>query len=712
MVPPTKDEPSNVIPLSAFRAELGRGRRLRRADALLADRDPDAAVRALPGDELYYVLHELGHEDAGALLAAATAEQLQVVLDFAVWQRDRLAPDALAEWVEAMAHASPERIARWLAGLDAELVALILRKGARIYDITQGPAPEESEGTFFPTPDGFFVLDVVGLPREDGTEASYGDENDRAAVIIRLVDSLYRGDKDLARRLLVAATGELDSDLEETAYRWQRGRMEDLGFADYYEALEVYREIDLSSVRIGEVKQTPLRTTADAAAGSGDALRVPTALAQRLSDVGGSPFARAAQKLAARDEIEELRFALVALTNRVLAADRIAPGDDDAVAATLQRLAATLDLAIERLAPGDDDRGSAALRTIPLVRLFRAGVTMIGKVRRLALALLHHGPFGRQTLALAEPEDAAVLESLARTRPLYLRLLDQPPATGERPFQSLADLARAAAAVERAAAAQAMLSGLGVEPQHIAPGSPILEEGGIDAAAIDAGLLARTILVKRLRSVGGAPTIAPLDPREVTAFESELRRGQSGPVQLPPAVAKRARALLEAAAPSSLAGAAVAAVADRWIAGLAPLEPVLVARAPAAEPRPRRTAAARPREGRAGHSAAPFTTKGRREPAAKAGAQKSRAKPAAKTRAQKTRTKPASKTRPQKPRAKPASKTRPQKPRAKPAAKTRAQKARTKPASKTGAPKTRTDPRAAKTRPQKPRTKPRRPRRR
>ena len=81
---PSKDRPADVIPLSPFRAELGRGRRLRRADALLAERDLESAVRALPGDELYYVLHELGHEDALPILAAATSEQLQVVLDFAV----------------------------------------------------------------------------------------------------------------------------------------------------------------------------------------------------------------------------------------------------------------------------------------------------------------------------------------------------------------------------------------------------------------------------------------------------------------------------------------------------------------------------------------------------------------------------------------------------------------------------------------------------
>jgi len=326
MTIPPRHTPADVIPLSPFRAELGRGRRLRRADALLAERDLEAAVRALPGDELYYVLHELDREDAAPLLAAATSEQLQIVLDFALWERDRIAPDALADWLEAMAHAPPERIARWLAGLDAELVALIVRRGARIYDLTQGPAPEESEGTFFPTPDGFFLLDVVGLPGDPDQaqpQRGDGDEHDRTAVMIRLIDSLYRGDKDLARRLLVAATGELDSELEEEAYRWQRGRMEDLGFADYYEALEVYRELDLGDVRIGDGKPSRLRSTADAADENGAALRVPTALAQRLTDIGGSPFARAAQKLAPGDDIDELRFALVSLTNRVLAADRV-----------------------------------------------------------------------------------------------------------------------------------------------------------------------------------------------------------------------------------------------------------------------------------------------------------------------------------------------------------------------------------------------------
>src|SRR5205085_2914522 len=135
-------------------------------------------------------------------------------------------------------------------------------KTTRIYDTTQEEPPDEPEGTFFPTPDRFFVLDVVGARPQDSGEPDEdgggtpggGDGNDpssSARAVIRIIDALYRTDLDLARRILVGARAEMDSELEETAYRWRQGRMEDLGFADYYQALEVYRELDPASVRLG-----------------------------------------------------------------------------------------------------------------------------------------------------------------------------------------------------------------------------------------------------------------------------------------------------------------------------------------------------------------------------------------------------------------------------------------------------------------------------
>jgi hypothetical protein len=577
--------PDNVVALSRYRARIGRGRKLRRADALLEGPDPERAVRALPGDEFYYIVHEVGLGEAGDLLAYARPEQVQTALDFALWERDQVVPERAAEWLEALAEAPYETVGAWVEGLDVELFALLLRRSARIYDLSVEEAPEEPEGTPYPTPDGLFVLDVTGLPVED---ARAGDEETAtpasARAIIRLVDSLYRADRNLARRLLVGARAELDAELEELAYRWRQGRMEDLGFTDYYEALEVYRELDPASVRLGEVQPGRVRMRPlDDAQGDADApARAPSALLERLSR-GGSPFSRAAQALTSPEEVAELHFAVVGLTNRVLAADRVTPGDDAAVTAVLERQLATLDLAVEFLARGDAAREVEAVRTVPVMRLFRLGVSLVGKVRQLAATLRRRGPFAATGRDLAEADEALALEAVLRHRPLLAGILDDPPSNTDRPFRSMADLAVATAAIERAAAAQALLLGLGVTPAALGPGSPLLDDTGVDDAAVDAGLLARTALVRRLLDRGAAQPatpapLEPLEPDEVRDFQALLEKTSGGAPRLPEVLARRADTLLRGLAPPRLAGAA-AAVAARWIAGLAPLEPVLVRRA-------------------------------------------------------------------------------------------------------------------------------------
>ena len=269
------------------------------------------------------------------------------------------------------------------------------------------------------------------------------------------------------RRLLVGVRAESDAELEETAYRWRCGRMADLGFADFYEALAVYQELDPASVRIPNRPAPSPRPKSDAAT---DAfLRLPAVLTERLA--GKTPLARAVAGLASRAEAADVHFALVALANRALSADRVAPGDDEAVRGVLERVSATLDLAVEFLARGDREREVAAVRGVPLLTLHRLGASLTGKLRRLARALRHDHPFAklRPAIALFEPEDAEVLASLSRLRPCFPRLLASPPAAGDRPFASLADLAAATRAVERAAAALDLIAGLGVRPAQLEP---------------------------------------------------------------------------------------------------------------------------------------------------------------------------------------------------------------------------------------------------
>lgn len=552
------------MPLSQFRARLARGQRARRADEIFATADPPATIRALPPDEFFYVIRELGFPEAMDILVQGTPEQIQTVLDFSVWEHDRVSLSLSDEWLAALVEAPVEALGKWAQGIDVELLALLVRQRCRIYDLSVEEAPDEPEGTLWNSPDRLFTLELVG------------DEN-QVRVSQRLVDSLYRYSPVLMRRLLVGMRSENDAELEETAYRWRSGRMADLGFLALEEAMVAYQEIDPSSVRIGTDRAPSMRPRTESV--DDVHLRLPVVVTERLS--GKSPFARAVTGLETREEADELHVALVALCNRVLSADRVNPSDDEAIRAVLDRLAATLDLAVEFLARGEAEKETAAVRSVPLLTLHRLGVSLIGKLRRLAVALVKKNPFAvlAPTLDIFETEDSEILTSLARTRPAFPRLLDQPPAAGQRAFATLADLAKGTRAVERAAAAIGLLAGLGIRPAQLTPEALALLAGTstatgsvktLDPAAIDAGVLARTVLVAQLIGEASAgPIVLP------TALVTKFKQSFNSTSELPEAARAQAMEILRQASPSKSIEGVYAEVAERWLQGLCPLAPIL-----------------------------------------------------------------------------------------------------------------------------------------
>ena len=563
MTEPSKTESKdNLVALSRYRARLARGQRARRADELFNAPDPQAAIRALPPDEFYYVIHELGFPEAMEVLVHGTAEQVQTVLDFSVWDRDRVTLEKSDEWLATLVEAPPEILGKWAQGIDVELLALLLRKRARIYDVSLEDAPDNPEGVLWDSPDRLFTLEFIGDPEQ-------------VRVTQHLVDSLYRYSPVMMRRLLVGMRADDDAELEETAYRWRSGRMADLGFVDFYEALVAYQELDPASVRIEASPAASVRPRGEPI--DDVHLRLPLVVTERLS--GKTPFARAVGGLQTREETADLHFALVALCNRVLAADRIAPSDEDGIRSALERLSTTLDIAVEFLARGDGERETAAVRTVPLLKLHRLGVSLVGKLRRLATALVGKNPFAvlRPAVDIFEPEDGEILASLTRTRPAFPRALDTPPAPGERPFASLADIASATLAVGRAAAALEMVTGLGIRPQQLVPEaleSMVRAAGAdgatIDPASVDAGMLARTVLVARLLSGQPAP-LAVLSKGSIEKFKQNF----NSDVQLSVITSIQAGDILRQSVLSSTLEGPGREVAARWIAGLCPLGPVL-----------------------------------------------------------------------------------------------------------------------------------------
>ncbi len=490
----TQDAPRDtVVPLSRFRAALARPRGVRRIEALLSAQNPAEAVGGLSVLELHELVSEVGLADSYELLALATGEQVRGCLDIEIWERDELDVSRAVPWLRAALAAGYERFGEIWATLDTELAALLITRLARVYDTTLEEAPpEDSQAPVYKTPDTFFCVELT-------TE----DEDD-AQLALELLESLYRADPELARHTLLCARSEPTTELAEMSYRWRAGRMADLGYVDYYEALAVFRPLPVEHVQIGEGTAEP----ADPAL-EGDEARAPRALPALLLDVavGREFLARTLDRITDAAEASRIEAALVLLVNKVLSASRVRPGDPEARAAGTQHATSTLALGLELVSGSDPDLATEALRTISLTRLHRVGHTATLPLARLARALAPRAQ-------AAGDADAALLGALLGARPWYPVCLDEPGAHGIRPFESRADVRRAAEAVTRLALRVAAADALGAS---------LLEAGeGGDHPELDDHI--RTALARVV--AGGALSAAPLAPAEIEALVRSARGGQ------------------------------------------------------------------------------------------------------------------------------------------------------------------------------------------
>jgi hypothetical protein len=410
-----------IIPLSRWRAALARARRGRKADAIISEPNAAQLVPSLPVQELYYAIKEVGLADAAELVALATPEQVQGFVDLDVWERDHIDERRIDAWIDTLADAGYEKLGSVLEKLDSEVIALWLQRQAVVYDLTIETPPDEPEGHYYPTPDRFYLIDILPAGEE-------------GKALERTLDWIYRYDLELGRRIIMSAKWELGSDLEEHAWRWRQGRMADLGYVDFYEALSIYRYLDPASVKLDEhtfVAPPPETPT-----------ELPAVLAGSLDEAGF--FGKALGTLPSDADVERLHGTLVLLINKAMAADLVDPGDFEMGKEALARAVATVGLGLEYLSRGDAARAGQALGSVALERIFRVGFSLGLQLKTLADTLVKGG---LDPVGLDEPWDE-VVRALRARRPEYPRALDTPPAEGTRYFASLADVSRAAAALE------------------------------------------------------------------------------------------------------------------------------------------------------------------------------------------------------------------------------------------------------------------------
>jgi len=513
-------------PLDRLRAQLAGPRGYRRIDALLSSDDAAGAIAALSPGEVFELVHEVGFEDAADLIHLATPAQIQGCLDLDGWTKDELDVAPLAPWLNAVMDAGFEKFGEVWGKLDAELRALILQRQVKIYDVNLGEEPpEENEGQIIATVDTFFMIELLG---DDASQR----------LVMRLIDDLYRADADLARHTIMSARSELPAELEEQSYRWRSGRLADMGYVDFYDALDLFRPLEPSQVQIGEGSHDHI---------IGEDTRLPVAIAEQV--MGRSFLARALAAISDPEEAERLEAGLMVLVNKVLAAGRAKPGKAEVVQRGALYATATLSLGLETLARGDVARATEALGSIAVERMFRVGYTVTQKLARLAQAL------APRSITASSPAKELVA-ALCSPRPLFAGIADEPPTPGLRPFESAADLRRAGELLTSLTVRIALVEGLGVDV--VAAGQAPEPRPSLDDHV-------RTALARAV--VGGELRGEALSQHELTALRD---RGMVDGV-LTPAAREAGLAAIRGrlgAAQLTASGPIVVRLVDGWLADL------------------------------------------------------------------------------------------------------------------------------------------------
>jgi hypothetical protein len=415
--------------LDAARAALAAARGRKRLDVVLESRNPQALVRALPADELYLAVRDAGLGEAAVLVQLASAEQFKVFLDLDAWRGGAFEARRALPWLRAAragAHLDPKASARWerkLATLDREVLHLVLGSTLRVHDLEQDPDPEIHSDRFMRTPEGKHVVEFL----VDGTEY---------LAVKGLLDDLFAEDPFQATRLLSSLRWDLPSELEETGLRWRTSRLADLGHPTLEEALSWFARPPATPPRRAAAPERP-----------------PGFLLAALSRDALLDRAIAALAPGERDGVEGQ---MIAAANAVLVADSVDPADPEAVRAAFEAARGYLELGLDLLAGGDDSAKAAhALATTPVKRVFQEG---FGRVLALSWRARDLSARAGGEARFGSPLDEA-LAALAARRPRYFPGLEAPEeewgtvaaaAHEPRHFRSPAELARAAAALDRA----------------------------------------------------------------------------------------------------------------------------------------------------------------------------------------------------------------------------------------------------------------------
>ena len=359
---------------------------------MLSTADRRGRIRGLSITHLFFGIQELEEQEILKLLPHITDTQWTGILDLHLWSRDEMSTGAFLEMERHITQTEDSVANKLLRGTDPELWELLLKRRVQIYgkiDEDQYEI-EPAEGEWMETPNRDYL---IALPH-DPEEARI-----LRALILRLCDL----DVAYAVTLIESSRARTAIEIEESAYQNRKRRVEDMGFQDYFGAVDIYTVLPPDE-RLPEKKP--------------ELMREVSTLPARLTDPleGSLLFFEALALISEPQESQTLVEELFFVCNKLISADSASPEDPTAFKTTIRKAITGINLGLDWWAAGNLQKAVQGLKRFYLQSFFQIGYSRLMELQQQA----------REIRESSEPEPGSfpetVLDQILEHYPLLAEL--------------------------------------------------------------------------------------------------------------------------------------------------------------------------------------------------------------------------------------------------------------------------------------------------
>jgi hypothetical protein len=332
-------------------------------DAIAEHPYPVTLVQSMADEDLYFLVHHIGPDDALPVLAMASNEQWEYLMDIEGWEKDHLHPHQMTQWLARLLKADPDRFTHWIVNKKQEETVLYLFRNIQLHirEYEQDPA---EIGDDYSTEDQTHYVRMHPYPKELQKQQ---EERDR--FIKDLLNRLSVYDYTYYRDLLLASSGVIPAEAEEELFRQRNNRLAEKGLLPFDEAIGVYQPLNAADL-------ANLSPKTDRFEG-----RIvdtyPFPIATETPGEKDNLFARTLAQIHDTQALEKLQAEFAGLCNQVISADQRRIRDRQALDSIVHKVGGYISIGLEKTAAEDTDAhpyGHAArLQRHLLSDLFRVG---------------------------------------------------------------------------------------------------------------------------------------------------------------------------------------------------------------------------------------------------------------------------------------------------------------------------------------------------